>query len=319
MGEPGKILITGAAGFVGVALCRRLAGLGLPLRAVVRRGGTPLPRALAASLDDVVSVDGLTDSRVWGTLLEGVDAVVHLAARTHCFDNEGASSDLYFRDNLDAGVALGETAQQSGVRRLIFLSTIKVNGEGAWGDDRQPFKVSDRLRPQGPYAISKWRTEQELRRLCQGAQTPTLTIIRPPLIYGAGAKGNLALLQKWIVRGLPLPIPRGGNRRSLLDLESLVGFIEFYLLHPEANPQTVLVADQQDWSTARFFAATAQKLGRRARLFQVPLFWLRVASTITRQETLFIKMFGSLRVDGRMKARSFVGSRQALSKKAPTV
>ncbi len=303
MARSGKILITGAAGFIGVALCRRLANRGLPIRAVIRRGGTPLPTALSGCLDDVVAVDTLVEALVWEKLLDGVERVVHLAARVHCSDQrESSSNDLFFHDNLDAGIALGEAAVRFGIQRLIFLSTIKVNGEGGWGPDHHPFKNSDRPRPQGPYAISKWRTEQELQRLCGYPGGPELTIIRPPLVYGPGVKGNFAALLGWLNRGLPILIPRPVNRRSMIYLGNLVDLIEFCLFHADAGGRVLLPADREDWSMAGLVNFLARGLGRRARILQIPESWLRWGGKIVQREEHFMKMFGSLRVDSRALA-----------------
>jgi len=311
MGRSGKILITGAAGFVGVALCRYLLSKGLPLRVVVRRGGTPLPPDLVDCLDDIVEVDNLVEGQIWDSLLEGVESVVHLAARTHCSDNAGSSSELCFCDNLDVSMALARALQKSEVHRLIFLSSIKVNGEGAWGDAHQPYKISDRPRPQGSYAVSKWRAEQELTRLCRkGGQGPVLIIIRSPLIYGEGGKGNQAWLQKWLAWGLPLPISRVRNQRSLLALDSLIGLLEFYLVNSDISSRTVLISDRRDWSTAQFFSFLARQAGVRARFFKVPICWLKIIARMSRREALFIKMFGNLCIENSADIKLLVAGRE---------
>ena len=211
MAQSGKILITGAAGFVGTALCRRLLAQGRGLRVLIRNGSR-LPAELFRELDEVAAVEELTDETAWVNLLDGVDRVVHLAGRVHGRASS-AAADLYFRDNLDLTLDLGRAALKAGVKRFIFISTIKVNGEGVLSSDHHPYEASDRPRPLGAYAVSKWRAEQELRSLFNRAAAPSLVILRPPLIYGSAAKGNYAWLKRWLSWGLPVPVPRSGNRQ----------------------------------------------------------------------------------------------------------
>jgi len=298
MAESGKILITGAAGFVGTALCRRLYQQGYALRVLLRPGGSSLPEDLICDLDDVVTADGLTDEHVWSGFLADITTVVHLAARTHCGD-QATASDLYFRDNLDISIALARAARRSGVKKFIFLSTIKVNGEGVLQADHRPYRAADQPHPEGAYAVSKWRAEQELQTLFKQAGSPALTIIRPPLIYGARAKGNYALLQKWLRWGLPVPVPRAGNHRSLLALESLVEII-FSLISevgPGASYRLLLPCDRQEWSTERLAEYLGRKVGRTVRTVALPGAQLRGLAAILGCEDVCLKFFGSLRIE----------------------
>lgn len=297
MAKSGKILITGAAGFVGTALCRYLLGQGYELRVLLRRGGSRLPADLAAKIDDVVEFDDAADDSFWAALLTGVDRVVHLAARAH-IGGQKSSADLYFRDNLDLTVVLAQAALGCGVKRFVFLSSIKVNGDGVLKSDHRPYRATDRPRPQGVYAVSKWRAEQKLRSLFVGFGAPELVIIRPPLVYGAKAKGNYALLQKWLGWGLPLPIPRAGNRRSLLALDRLVEIIAGLL--PETaviSKKLLLPCDRRDWSARRLANYLAAQTGGRARTLAVPEFCFCLLAVLFRQEELFTKLFGSLRIE----------------------
>lgn len=294
MATAGKILITGAAGFVGTALCRHLYRQGYKLRVLIRRGGTPLPEDLAKVLDDIVVIDDLAGALPWPTLLEGVDSVIHLAARAHNSVSEGCSSDLFFHENLDATVALGEAALKAKIRRFIFLSTIKVNGEGGWGAGSHPYKASDKPIPQGSYAVSKWRAEQELQFLFANSKESELNIIRPFLVYGPGSKGNLGLLQKWLKLGLPLPVSRQENQRSMIYIGNLVALIEYCLFRTGVCDRILLAADPEVWSLASFVEFMAQGLGRSVRILKVPDMGLRWAAKIIRKESFFGKMFGSL-------------------------
>ncbi len=292
-----KILITGAAGFVGTALCRKLHHQGFALRVLVRRGGSRLPEDLIPDLDDIVEVDECTDGVAWDKFLIGIDRVVHLAARAHA-GSQSTSADLYFCDNLDVTVALARAALRAQVKKFIFLSTIKVNGEGVLGPDHRPFKVSDNPHPEGAYAVSKWRAEQELNSIFSHSKVSELVILRPPMVYGAVVKGNLSLLQKWLSWGLPLPVLKAGNRRSLLSLECLVRIITDILLDTTARTNKLLLpCDREEWSTERLANYLAEKAGCRARIFAVPELLLRGLAITFKRKNLFSKMFGSLRID----------------------
>ncbi len=296
MVQSGKILITGAAGFVGTALCRHLHCQGYALRVLLRRGGTSLPGDMVDCLDDVVEVEDFMDEASWADLLVGVDRVVHLAARAHA-SGQSQAADLYFRDNLDATILLARAVLKSKVKKFIFISSIKVNGEGVLQPDHNPYKVSDRPRPEGAYAISKWRAEQELNSLFNHAEAPVLVILRPPMIYGDNVKGNSAFLQKWLLWGLPLPVPKSGNRRSLLKLGCLLEIITSILSESiRVKGKLLLPCDREVWSTEQLAVFFAKKLKCRARIFNVPEPLLRGMATLLKRESYFIKLFGSLRI-----------------------
>ncbi len=298
MAQSGKILITGAAGFVGSALCRHLCQQGYVLRVLVRRGGTPLPEDLAACLDDVVTVADCLSETSWENILVGVDRVVHLAGRAHS-GGQFQAADLYFRDNLDVTVSLARAVLKSEVKQFIFVSTIKVNGEGVLQPDHNPYKVSDRPRPEGAYAISKWRAEQELDHLFRRGGAPELIILRPPMIYGDAVKGNLAFLQKWLSWGLPLPVPADGNRRSLLALDNLLEIMTGLLSERvrAGRSKLLLPCDSEDWSTQRLAKYLALKAGCRARILAVPGPLMFGLMAIIKRNNFFVKLYGSLRIE----------------------
>ena len=296
MAGSGKILITGAAGFVGTALSRYLLSQGYELRVLLRRGGSRLALDMAAKIDDVVEFDEAADDSFWVALLTGIDRVVHLAARAHS-GGQQRSADIYFCDNLDLTVALARAALRCEVKRFVFLSSIKVNGDGVLKSDHRPYRAADRPQPQGAYAVSKWRAEQELNSLFSCFGAPELVILRPPLVYDSQAKGNYALLRMWLGLGLPLPVPRSGNRRSLVALDRLVEIIAGLL--PEdvvISKKLFLPCDRRDWSTRRLANYLAAQTGRRARTMAVPEVCLSFIAGLFRQKELFVKLFGSLRI-----------------------
>ncbi|MEA1922990.1 MAG: NAD-dependent epimerase/dehydratase family protein [Pseudomonadota bacterium] len=297
MVKPGKILITGAAGFVGVALCRHLKRRKLPFRAVVRQGGTSLPADLQADLVDVVAVPESAKAELWAGLLTGVEVVIHLAARAHRSESGSLAGDRFFRDNLDMTCALAQGAVRAGVRRFIFLSSIKVNGEGVLAPGHRAYSARDRPRPEDAYAVSKWRAEQELERICAFAKGPKLTIIRSPLVYGPGVKANFATLLAWLDRGWPLPVPRAGNRRSLLYIDNLIDLIDYSLLHEQTDGALLFPADEQDYSTAEIATLLARGLGRPLRLCPLPSSLVKFGAALLRRPQSAAKIFGSLQVD----------------------
>ena len=292
-----KILITGAAGFVGTALCRKLHQQGFALRVLVRRGGSRLPEDLMQSLDDVVEVDSSTNGVAWENILIGIDRVVHLAARAHA-GSRSTSADLYFCDNLDLTVALARAALRAQVKKFIFLSTIKVNGDGVFKPDHRPYKVSDKPHPEGAYAVSKWRAEQELSSIFSHSKASELVILRPPMIYSDAVKGNLFYLQKWLSWGLPLPVSGSGNLRSLLAIEKLLEIMTNILTATVAtNCRLLLPCDREEWSTKRLADYLAHQIGRQARTFQIPELALSCLATVIKRKSFFVKIFGSLRIE----------------------
>ena len=298
MVQPGKILITGGAGFVGTSLCRYLHDKGCSLRVLIRRGGSRLPEDLARDLDDVVEIDDLANIAMLPKLLDGVEKVVHLAARAHTKDHL-SSADLYFQENLDVTVALAQMVLAAQVKKFIFLSTVKVNGEGVLkADHNPPYRSSDKPRPQGAYAVSKWRAEQKLRALFNDSETSELVILRPPLVYAETAKANYALLRRWLRFGLPLPVSRVGNQRSILSLERLVTVISLVLVDNVKIPETLLLlCDHKVWSTESLARMIAESANCKLRTLRIPLLLLEFVAVLFWQRSLFIKLFGSLRVE----------------------
>ncbi|WP_334156896.1 UDP-glucose 4-epimerase family protein [Oryzomicrobium sp.] len=280
------ILVTGASGFVGTALCARLCRDGAALRRVLRQ----------AAGDDQVTVGSLAADTDWRAALTGVHQVVHLAARVHVMDDPSADPLAEFRRvNVEASVNLARQAAAAGVRRFVYLSSAKVNGESTLPG--RPFSATDVAAPADPYGISKWEAEQALGQVAASTGME-LVVIRPPLIYGPGVKANFATMMRWVERGLPLPLGAvSGNRRSLLALDNLVDLIVVCLHHPAAAAGTFLVSDGEDLSTADLLCRLGLALGKPARLVRVPLGLLRMAATLVGSGGVYRRLCSSLQLD----------------------
>jgi len=225
----------------------------------------------------------------------GADAVVHLAARTHVMQETAADAEAaYRRTNVDATRRLAEAAVRSGVRRFIFLSSIKVNGEATHGT---PYSEASRPAPEDAYGRSKLAAEQALTAAA-GTAMETV-ILRPPLLYGPGVKGNLLTLMRALARGIPLPLGALDNRRSLLGIENLVSALTLALTHPAAAGRTFLVADGEDLSSPQLARLIAAGLDTPARLLPVPAPLLRFAGALTDKRAAVARLTGSLQIDGR--------------------
>lgn len=288
-----KALVTGANGFVGTALCARLAASGVGVVPVVRS---------KSGLPHEVVVGNLDASTDWRSVLAGCDAVIHLAARVHVMDDTAQNPlALYRATNLEATLNLARQAAQAGVKRFVYVSSIKVNGEG--GD--VPYRETDAAAPEDAYAISKWEAEQGLHRIAADTGLEVV-ILRPPLVYGPGVKANFLNMMRWLHRGVPLPFGAIHNRRSLVALDNLVDFIVACLDYPAAANQTFLVSDGEDLSTTDLLRRMAAALNVPARLFPVPQNLLEAGFKVAGKSDLARRLCGSLRLD-ITKARTVLG------------
>ncbi|MGY3616517.1 NAD-dependent epimerase/dehydratase family protein [Bradyrhizobium sp. USDA 10063] len=278
------VLVTGASGFVGRHMSPVLARSGWVVRRAVRQ-----PTGSA----DEVTIDSIGPVTDWRAALAGVDAVVHLAARVHHRHEEHAV-ELYRKVNHEGALHLARCAADAGVRHFIFVSTVLVHGRST--DGRKPFNENDVLTPRGLYGMSKAAAEAGLRQLSQGCDMK-VTIIRPPLIYGSGAKGNMALLEKAIARGIPLPFANVRNRRAFVSVENLTSFVLHRLSHPEGQFNIFLVADDEQVSTPEFIERLAAAAGKPARLFSMPRLVLTSLFSITGRNEANESLFGSLELD----------------------
>ncbi len=291
-GIKSTVLVTGANGFVGRAVCEHLLGLGMSITGAVR--GNPL-----ASYH--VQAPSLTVDADWTAQLQQVDVVVHCAARVHVMSDTATDPLAAFRAvNTDGTLNLARQAADAGVKRFIFISSIKVNGEHT--ELGKPFDERVQSPPQDPYARSKYEAEQELMALAKEC-TMAVTIIRPPLIYGVGVKANFASMMTWVRKGVPLPFAHLNNARSLLALPNLCDFIAHAMAHPAAVNQVFLVADPVAVSTSQLLAAIAEAEGVRCRLFYLPPRVIRVLGRCLGIDAKLQRIYGSLEMDTR-KAQS---------------
>ncbi|AAZ97826.1 putative UDP-glucose 4-epimerase [Thiobacillus denitrificans ATCC 25259] len=282
-----RILASGAAGFVGRALCSQLSRRGHVTIPAVRR------ESRLAGEFVVGDIDGGTE---WSAALAGCDAVVHLAARVHVMhDIPTDPHALYRAINTDATLNLARQAAEVGVKRFLFISTIKVNGEGR----DAAYCETDTPAPEDAYAISKWEAEQGLWRIARETGLEVV-ILRPPLVYGPGVKANFRRLLDTVERGWPLPLGAIENRRSLLYLGNFVDAIRLCIEHPAAAGQTFLIDDGQPVSTPELVRAVARALGRPARLIPVPARALMLAGAIVGKRSAVDRLTGSLWVDASL-------------------
>lgn len=299
--RPGRVLVTGATGFVGECLHSELLRRGYRVRAAVRQES---PALRQAGREQVV-VGPIDDATDWQAALSGVQCVVHLAARVHVMRETAGDPRAAFRQVNVAGTErLARQAAAAGVRRMVYISSIKVNGERT---GIRPFTEADVPQPEGPYAQSKLEAEQALQRIAAATGLETV-ILRPPLVYGPKVKGNLRTLLRAVQLGLPLPLGRCENRRSLLGLTNFVDLIALCVGHPAAADQVFVAADDEDLSTPELIRRLAGLLHRPARLLPIPASWLRTAARLLGRQSVYERLCGSLRVDAS-KARSVLGWR----------
>jgi len=287
-----RVLVTGAGGFVGQAVCAALLDADHRITAAVRGSSAVIPPGCESVV--VGDIDGAT---AWQDAVDGVDAIVHLAARTHRRDDRDAIAD-YRRTNVDGSVRLVRAAVAAGVESFLYMSSIKVNGECSPVDSSgiaHRFSGDDEPRPVTPYGRSKWEAEQALQEIAAGAAM-RLMVLRPPLVYGPGQKGNLLHLMRAVDRGIPLPFADLDNRRSLIDVRNLATAVALAVAADRAVRGTYTLADV-DLSSADLVQAMAAALGTRARLFPLPRWLLGTMAWLTGRSGQLDKITGSLLVD----------------------
>ena len=283
------VLITGANGFLGSALMRYLA----TKDGISVRGGV---RSNSIHGSNLVGVGEIGPSTDWRSALDGIDVVVHTAAKVHVDASHDSNPEEFLRVNVEGTKELARQAAEAGVKRFVFISTIKVNGEST--QPGRPFTAADEPEPTNNYSLSKRHAEEALQAVCRTSKMEHV-IIRPPLIYGPGAAGNFAALAKWMDLGLPLPLAAVRNKRSLVSLTNICDLISVCLTHRNAAGKTLLVSDGRPVSTAELIECIAAAAVRRARLLPVPVPVLNLAAALLGKRAIAQRLLGSLEVDIR--------------------
>ena len=288
-------LVTGAGGFVGTAVVAELAKRGISYRAATRT-----PR------EGHFCVGDITPETDWTAALDGVDTVIHLASRAHVMNETVADPNVQFQVvNVDSTLNLASQAIKAGVKRFVFISSIKVNGETT--QPGRPFTAADTPCPQNPYSRSKLDAEQGLFALARESDSGfEVAVIRPPLVYGPGVKANFATMMDWVNRGIPLPLGSVNNKRSFVFVGNLADLIILTAIHPNAAGQVFLVSDGEDISTTELFRKMAQALGRTSWMMPLPAPLLNLAAAAVGQRAITSRLTDSLQVDVS-KTRDLLG------------
>jgi nucleoside-diphosphate-sugar epimerase len=296
MTQTSRILITGAGGFIGRPLCDALVQKGYGVTGVVR---TSQSEDNLQSGVDFKAVGDLEVFEDWEALLTGVDSVCHLAAKVHVMGADSAKAlDEYRSANVVVTEKLLRAAVSAGVRRFVFLSSVKALGEGC----RTPYTETSAADPIDPYGVSKLEAEQAVKAV--GNETGIETVIlRLPLVYGPGVRANFLRLMKMVAKGFPLPLSGVTNRRSMIYLGNLVDALQVCLHHEKAAGETFMVSDGDDFSTPGLIREIAGAMGRKPRLLPFPPTLLRATGTLAGKGQEVDRLLSSLSVDTR-KIRS---------------
>lgn len=286
-----KVMVTGSTGFVGAAVVKSLTEkAGIEVLCAVRDSNLAATNNATSAL--IRCIDGEQD---WTKILDRVDSIVHCAALVHVM-NEQSPDPLtsYRRINVDGTLRLAKQAAQLGVRRFVFISSIKVCGEITGLG--KPFTAQQTPAPIDAYGVSKWEAEQQLRAIAVETGMEVV-IIRPVLVYGPGVKANFQNMIKWLHKGVPLPLGAIHNKRSLVSLDNLVDLIVTCIHHPDAANQTFLVSDGEDLSTTELLRRMARALGKHAHLLPLPARLLEAVATVLGKRSVSQRLCGSLQVD----------------------
>ncbi len=281
----GRILVTGASGFVGHFLCNRLLSQGLSVRGTLLESESPT--ALVTGVEPVV-IEPLGKNTSWDHALSNVNIIIHLAARVHIMNDSATDPLTEFRKvNVEGTLKLARDAARAGVKRFVFISSIKVNGE----ESTAPYTPESPANPSDPYGISKWEAEAGLRTI-EAETGLEVVVVRPTLVYGPGVKANFLNMMKVIKRGIPLPFSSIHNKRSLIYVGNLVDALAVCATHPDAAGKTYLVSDGEDVSTPELVRRVAQSLGASCRLLPFPVLWMNMAAKILDSFEFWVLSFG---------------------------
>lgn len=334
-----NVFLTGATGFVGTALLQRFVADGVEVAALMRRRSDALPVEVVQVVGDLEGIGGraqlVRDSgsallradfvassapqNDIASALIGCGVVVHAAARAHIMRDEVANPLVEYRKvNRDATLALARLAAEAGIRRFVFVSSVKVNGEGTFSPSPQPYPIKgegveiftsdDKFVPTDPYGLSKYEAEQGLLDIAQETGMEVV-IVRPPLVYGPNAKGNFATMVNWVRKAVPLPLGAVHNARSLVALDNLVDFIALCAdptRSPKAANEIFLISDGVDVSTTKLLRKVAKACGVKSRLLPVPVGLMTFAARLLGNGAVADRLFGNLQVDSS-KARDLLG------------
>lgn len=283
-----RVLVTGANGFVGRALCAEAAALGMTVRGITRS-----PCDLPVGVENVV-IQCINDTANWCDVITGCDVVIHLAARVHVMNDKSINPLAAFRAvNVDATLNLARQAMHCGIKRFVFVSSVKVNGEETTG---KPFAALDAPAPLDPYGQSKLEAEIALMDLAHTTGLEVV-IIRPPLVYGPGVRANFLKLMQLVKRGVPLPLGAIHNRRSMVALDNLVDLLITCIQHPAAAGQTFMVSDDNDVSISELLRLLAGAMGKHSLLLPVPAGIIAGTAALLGKSAVANRLLGSLQVD----------------------
>ena len=295
-----KICVIGAYGFVGRSLCSELEKSDRIIKGVVRF----LDPNISSNKIKYMPVGSIGSNTEWRDILSGYDCVIHCAGKAHDM-NKNSQLDAYMASNVDSTKRLAQQAAEAGVKRLIFLSSIKVNGESTDNVlnsknksnlNNKIFMHTDLPNPNDPYAISKFEAEKVLREISAKTNLEVV-VVRLPLVYGSGVKGNLVRLIKFVKLGIPMPFSSIKNKRSMIGIDNLVDILIRCVDHPDAVGKTFLVSDGEDVSTPDLINFIASSLGGKARLFPVPIYILKLFGSILGKQKEINRLIGSLQID----------------------
>ncbi len=293
-----KILLTGATGFIGQALVSSLLEqTDVMLQLAIRdNSGKTIGDHMYDHRVTLIPIGNISSRTSWSDALLDCNIVIHAAARVHIFDEQTLDPLSDFREiNVEGTLNLARQAMLAGVRRFIYLSSVKVNGE--YTQPGRPFSPDTEAMPEDPYAISKYEAEQGLLRLAEKS-TMEVVIIRPPLVYGPGVKGNFLRMMQYLEKGIPLPFGAlKNNKRSFISIGNLVNLITLCITHPQAANQIFLVSDDSDLSTTDLLRKIRTFLGNRSPLVPVPYWLLNSAAILLKKESELKRLHGSLQVD----------------------
>ena len=286
----GHVLVTGATGFIGSFLCNRLLTGDFSVRGTILVSKNPA--SLVAGVEPLI-VEPLGSETSWDEPLAGIDTIIHLAARVHIMEDPSIDPLAEFRKvNVEGTAHLAREAAKAGVKRFVFISSIKVNGE----ETAAPYTSESPPHPSDPYGISKWEAELALRRI-EAETGLEVVVVRPTLVYGPGVKANFLNMMKVVQRGIYLPFASIANNRSFIYVGNLVDALAICAKHPTAAGQTYLVSDGEDLSTPELIRHTAAALGIPAHLFPLPTSLMRFAGKLTGKTAAVNRLLGSLTVD----------------------